>query len=79
MKPIDKAKQLVNKYKPIVYSIDGYGDYDESIVFVNAKSCAFILVDEIIDTIDWHEFETPNKEINYWLDVRKEIIKLQCQ
>jgi hypothetical protein len=40
------------------------------------KQCALIAVDEIIDAIDWHEFETPNKEINYWLDVRKEINNL---
>lgn len=40
------------------------------------KDCAVVAVNEIIDAIDWHEFETPNKELNYWLDVRKEIKKL---
>jgi len=40
------------------------------------KMCALIAVNEIIDAIDWHEYETPNKELNYWLDIRKEIEKL---
>jgi len=33
-------------------------------------------VNEIIDAIDWHEYDTPTKELNYWLDVRKEIKNL---
>jgi len=41
-----------------------------------AKKSAMIAVNEIIDAIDWHEYETPNKQLNYWLDVRKEINNL---
>jgi len=41
-----------------------------------AKKCAIMAVNEIIEAIDWHEFETPNKQINYWLDVRNEISNL---
>lgn len=41
-----------------------------------AKVCALICVDEIINAIDWHEFETPNKEIEYWNEVKAEIEKL---
>ena len=40
------------------------------------KQCATIAVNEIIDAIDWHEYETPNKQLNYWLDVRKHIQNL---
>ena len=40
------------------------------------KQCATIAVNEIIDAIDWHEYDTPNNELNYWLDVRKHINKL---
>jgi hypothetical protein len=76
MTPKDKAKELFDRYKTFVCSNDFYGDYDTSILLSNAKRCALIAVDEIIDAIDWHEFETPNKEINYWLDVRKEINNL---
>ena len=67
MTPQEKANELVNKYlvsTPIVFHID------------DAKKCALIAVNEIIEAIDWHEYETPNKQINYWLDVRKEISNL---
>jgi hypothetical protein len=40
------------------------------------KDCAMVEVNEIIDAIDWHEYDTPTKELNYWLDVRKEIKNL---
>jgi hypothetical protein len=40
------------------------------------KECALIMVDEIIDAIDWHEFEHPNKEFDYWYEVKTEIEKL---
>jgi hypothetical protein len=59
-KPKDKARELV----------EGFADA------LTLKDCATFLVNEIIDAIDWHEFETPNKELNYWLDVRKHIKKL---
>ena len=41
-----------------------------------AKQCAIIAVDEIMHVIDWHEFETPNEELNYWNKVKEEIQKL---
>jgi hypothetical protein len=70
MKPKEKSIELVNKFeqlKPVKMS-----DYSK-IYFPTAKLCAIFLVNEIIDAIDWHEYDTPNKELNYWLDVRKEI------
>ena len=80
MIPKEKAKELINKYKPIVYSIDGYGDYDESIAFVNAKSCAFILIDEIIKnfgtTTNGQTFYTEYSAVQYWEQVKQEIEKL---
>jgi len=57
----EKAKELVNKF----IQINGNSFF--------AKECTLLCVNEIIDAIDWHEFETPNKQINFWLDVRKEI------
>lgn len=77
MTPKDKAKELINKYKPIVYSIDSFSDYDENIALVNAKSCAFIAVDEIISVIDEHikvYLDTDWKR--FWEQVKKEIINL---
>jgi hypothetical protein len=65
MMPKDKAIELVNKFSTV-----GLQQREEGI------ACATIAVNEIIEAIDWHDHETPNKELNYWLDVRKEIHNL---
>jgi hypothetical protein len=65
MMPKEKAIELVNKFSTV-----GLQQREEGI------ACAIMAVNEIIEAIDWHEFETPNKELNYWLDVRKEISNL---
>jgi hypothetical protein len=65
MMPKDKAIELVNKFSTV-----GLQQREEGI------ACAMIAVNEIIDAIDWHEFEMPNNETNYWLEVRKEIQNL---
>jgi hypothetical protein len=65
MTPQEKAIELVNKFSTV-----GLQQREEGI------ACATISVNEIIDAIDWHEYETPNNELNYWLDVRKEIKNL---
>jgi hypothetical protein len=63
--PKDKAIELVNKFSTV-----GLQQREEGI------ACATIAVNEIIEAIDWHEYETPNNELNYWLDVRKHIQNL---
>jgi hypothetical protein len=61
MTPKEKARELIEIFS------------DASTV----KECATIAVNEVvISAIDWHEYETPNKELNYWLEVRKEIQNL---
>lgn len=60
-----KAAELIVNYQIKVRSLD----YNE------AKQCALVTVDEIIDAIDWHEFETPNIELKYWQKVKQEIEK----
>ena len=55
-----KAEQLINLFKV---------DFD----IQNAKIFALNCVYEILKAIDWHEFETPNKEIEYWNEVNIEI------
>lgn len=64
--PTEKAKELVEKFaSPLdVFKIN-----------INSKRCALVACNEIIDAIDWHESETPTKQLNYWLDVRKELEK----
>jgi len=63
MTPKEKAKDLAMKF-------DKYGETD------NAKQCALIEVNEIIDSINWHPLEYPNKEIIFWNEVIEEINKL---
>jgi len=83
MKSKDKAKELVEKYKSYVYCYMGSGmltnDYNESVATMNAKQCAIIAVEEIINTdmlIDEFTYlETPSYR-QYWFDVIEEIKKL---
>ena len=42
----------------------------------SAKECALIVIDRICKAIDWHEFETPNQQWEYWDEVKLEIEKL---
>jgi len=51
----EKAEELVNKYKPLVYPFSagsGFlsGDISEEMIIRNAKKCAQIAVDEILQT-----------------------------
>jgi len=41
------------------------------------KQCALICVEEIIKAIDWHDFETPNKELNFWEEIKEELNKMK--
>lgn len=63
----EKAKELYRKFS---YSCR------ECFMEENAQSFAILCVDEIIKAIDWHEFETPNKELEFWNEVKNEINKL---
>lgn len=38
-----------------------------------SKEHAIIAVERIISAIDWHEFEAPNKQIEYFEQVKTEI------
>ncbi len=73
MEAKEKAKELVNKYLQI---------YDGRVV--EGKKCALIAVDEIFEHIDYiftelEKDKFPNKfddEIEYWNEVKQEILKL---
>ena len=60
MTPKEKAQELLDKMTMEI------GKF-------NAKQCALIAVDEILNVIDWHEFEVPNDQLEYWLEVKQEI------
>jgi hypothetical protein len=71
MTPKEKAKELISKYVHLAKQTTGANG-----TIYNSKQCALIAVDEIVEAIEWHEYETPNKEIRFWIEVKQEIEKL---
>ena len=71
MTPQEKAFELVKRYLKFTDSRQ-YPDKNGR----NAKQCALIAVEEILEAIDWHAYEAPNKEIFFWEQVKTEIEKL---
>jgi hypothetical protein len=69
MTPQEKAKELVNKYfkeSNLLY---------EDLTWIQAKECALIAVDEIINIkLLWYQKDT--KELDYCKQVKQEIEKL---
>jgi hypothetical protein len=65
MTPQEKAKELGNKFY-----------IDVMLTQAEAKQCALIAVDEIMDAVDWHEFEVPNDVLQFYFKVKQEIEKL---
>ena len=74
MTPKEKAEELVSRYRKEIlkgkYRVNGF------IVEEISQECALIAVDEIIDAIDWHEYEVPNDQLNFWFEVKREIENL---
>ena len=68
MTPKEKAEELIRKITETLQDADMYGWYDPA-----CKNCALIAVDEIIDAIDWHEYEVPNDQLKFWFEVKQEI------
>ena len=89
MKPIEKAKELFQKYCYAIRTEENDSGYFTNVIY--AKDCAIIAVDEIINSYP-HSYEiekekTKNNEditiitniksnIGYWLEVKEEIEKL---
>lgn len=82
----ERAKELIEKYKPYVYCFSGSGmlvnQEDEHVIFINAKGCALVAVDEIINTLnnDIRDIDVVGNVlldlIKYWVEVKQEIINL---
>jgi hypothetical protein len=75
MEAKEKAKELVREFKKYAY----YPKTKDDELFVkeineNAKQCALIAVDEIIDLL-WHTHKNET-EYRYWTKVKQEIEKL---
>ena len=82
MTPKQKAEELVRKFEPIVVYWDCYNDapMPTEDILVDAKQCAIIAVDEILDectywaggiNIDWE-----NDRFKFWQEVKHEIKKV---
>jgi len=68
----EQAKDLVNKF---------YCQTDNIGLLIcpnysNAKKCAEIAVEQIIQAIYWNDYETSVGHYNYWQQVKTEIEKL---
>ena len=74
MTPKEKAIELVERYSGITTQYEeGYG-YSPNIE--NAKICALISVDEIINSIVITDLTTAENQFIYWQEVKQEIKKL---
>jgi len=71
MSPKEKANELMSKFVGI--SLSQVNELVDGIRIRLAKECALIAIDEICEAINWHELEPPNKEWDYWKDVKLEI------
>jgi len=71
MIPKEKARELVCLFIPKLIEINPVSDY-----FEEAKECALICVDEIIDS-HYKVFTGTKESVNdYWQDVKQEISNL---
>ena len=76
MTPKEKAQELIEKYEKLDIEIGGQYDGYLTMKIHDAKQCALIAVNEIDDAINWHELDTPNKEWDFWHDVKIELQNL---
>ena len=67
----EKAKELIDKYSNIEIQIGGKYDGYISMDLCDAKECALIAVDEILDILNQLSLE-----YEYWQEVKQEIYKL---
>ena len=80
MEPKDKAVELVDKcyqlfplQKDVIVNVgDLSWEYDN---WKEAKQCALIAVDEIIEALDYNQWQNRN-QINYYKEVKIEIEEL---
>ena len=67
MTAMEKAAQLIVDYQLTIRSLD----------YLQACQCSIMTVDEIIDAIDWHEYEVPNDQLKFWFEVKSAIENMQ--
>lgn len=72
--PSEKARELVEKFKGLVWSSDTYSDYNPAIELENGKQCAHILCDEMISS--YRQWTSIDASVDYYQDVKTEIDKI---
>lgn len=70
MTPKEKAEELVNKFR-----IVSYGKYSLP-TKNNAKKCALIAVNEILEEHRFDDSDYANRKFKFWQEVKQEIEKL---
>lgn len=87
MKAKEKAKELITKFSPLVTTWDCYNDVpvDDEEIIADAKKCAIIAVDEIIEVFNFTHIGygkdiingLKNTKLNYWHEVKRCILELE--
>lgn len=72
MTPKEKAKQLVDTFKPNAYR-GACEENDELMELYHSKQCALKAVDEILDFIT--KYDNHMKDYTYWEEVKYELNK----
>jgi len=76
MTPKEKAEELLEKFQD-VKTLHFWAEYENNeIILINqAKICALITVNEIIEALSFHSWQNRN-EIEYYEEVKHEIEKI---
>ena len=72
MTPKEKAKEIYLKFyiPKYIFAKEGMSsDWRKQAT----KRYALLNVDEVLNEIDWYDFELSNKKIEFWQQVRQEI------
>ena len=69
MTPKEKAKELIDKYYHL-FSVE----LENTIDYREAKNCALIAVDEILN--EYNDFMQTREQFGYWEEVKQEIYEL---
>ena len=77
MTAVEKAKELVKKYRNIDFEVGGQYDGYANMKIHDAKECALILIEEaleIISAMDDSHWYSPS--VDFWKEVKQEIERL---
>jgi len=77
MTPKEKAKELVDKFQDIdIESNDSIeGNYYMSMSKIDAKDCALLATNEVIDTLYEYHYDSASGAYEFWTEVKEELEK----